>query len=230
MVLNQDIEELLVHTKDVICSVLSTAKRGTISKVQVKNVMENLRSVLDYSAQDIAKKLKENPKNGSLDDKVYFPYGQRKNHFDNSVKRNLRPLKTDLPILFDVLEAVQPYKSSDSWLVDLCILTNEAKHNNLTKTENQKTVSIRQGNAINISGASNVVMHNNYYNGQRLDDVYVKEGTVNVVKHAGGTEIIENNRIKFHGKEVEVAPFLEHCHNQLSALMTDIYAVLHSKA
>ncbi|MBE3798523.1 hypothetical protein HJ183_23815 [Vibrio parahaemolyticus] len=136
-----------------------------------------------------------------------------------------------LPDAYHLLESVQPFKSKDNWIVDLCSLTNEAKHNNLSKTKHQKSVSIKQGNFIHIEGATDVVLENNYANGQRLDDVYVNnDHEVRVVKHSGTTLITENNKIKFDGKEVEVAPFLRQCHSKIEQLSSELSRILRENA
>jgi len=228
---NKDVKQLLDHCNGEIENISEQAKNGEINKVILKNTLENMRSILDYVAQDILHKLKQNQKNKKLSEKVYFPYGQKESHFKNSVKKNLSSLKHDEPELYDLIEASQPFKSGDSWIVYLCLLTNEAKHNNLSKTKEQKSVSVKQGNFIHIEGGSNITLHNNYVNGIRQDDIHVdNNGEVTVVEHSGNTEITINNRIKFHGKELEIVPFLQNCHVKLHTLTNKIGVILHEKA
>ena len=83
---NNDITELLEHCATEINNLSEQAKIGAINKITVKNTLENLRSILDYMAQDILTKLKQN--NNKLPNKVYFPYGQKENHFKRSVNKN----------------------------------------------------------------------------------------------------------------------------------------------
>ncbi|KJR27824.1 hypothetical protein [Vibrio sp. S234-5] len=228
---NEDIKELLEHSKNEVNAIAEQSKQGTINKIAVKNVLENLRSILDYHSQDILNVLKAKVSNKKSPNKVYFPYGQKENHFKNSVKNNLPSLNEVLPEAYQLLESIQPFKSKDNWVVDLCSLTNEAKHNNLSKTKKQKSVSIRQGNFIHIDGATNVVLENNYVNGQRLDDVYVNNNhEVRIVKHSGTTLITENNKIKFDGKEIEVAPFLRQCHSKIEQFSSELSQILHKNA
>ncbi|MFM2058400.1 MAG: hypothetical protein RLY71_2785 [Pseudomonadota bacterium] len=218
---NQDIKNLLSHTKNEIECLKKQAQTGEINKIPLKNTLENLRSILDYHGKDISCKLKE--KRVVIPDKIYFPYGQRENHFKKSIDKNLPKLKDLNNCLYTVIENEQPFKSHDNWIVDLCLLTNEAKHNHLSKTESQKSIVIRQGNSIHIEGGRNIVLYNNYANGVRLDDVYVNNnGNVNVVKHSGTTLVIENRKIMFHGKSVEVIPFLGRCHEKITTLTYDI--------
>lgn len=224
---NEDIKELLEHSKNEVHLITEQSKQGVVNKVAIKNALENLRSVLDYHGQDILNVLKDKISGNKLPSKVYFPYGQKENHFKRSVKNNLPSLNEVLPEAYELIESIQPFKSKDNWIVDLCSLTNEAKHNNLTKTKHQKYVSIKQGNGIHIEGATNVVLENNYVNGKRQDDVYVNnKSEVRIVKHSGTTLITEHNKIKFDGKEVEVAPFLNKCHSNMEQLSNELSHIL----
>ncbi|PHQ24042.1 hypothetical protein CLH62_18170 [Marinobacter guineae] len=224
---NDDIRQLLVHCTDQIEGVEESISDGELNRILLKNTLENLRSVLDYLAQDIVIKLKTKPKNGNLSEKVYFPYGQRENHFNNSVKRNLPPLKEDEPKIYDLLESIQPFKSKDNWVVDLCSLTNDAKHNSLSKTESQENTVVEQKGFARIEGGRNVMMVGNYFNGVRQDDVFIDgDGNANVVRHSGTTLVTTNTRIKFHGKELEIVPFLNHCHKQITELSRNAGSLL----
>ncbi|QSX36495.1 hypothetical protein [Shewanella sedimentimangrovi] len=219
--MNPDISDLLIHTKSEIELLTQQSNNGEINKVSLKNILENLRSILDYHSEDISIKLKE--KQISVPDKVYFPYEQRENHFKKSIDKNLPKLKKINNNLYTVIENAQPFKAHDNWIIDLCSLTNEAKHNHLSKTENQKSVTVRQGNFIHIEGGRNITLYNNYANGVRLDDVFVdNNGEVNIVKHSDTTLVIEKHRIMFDGKSVEVIPFLNKCHEKMTTLTENI--------
>lgn len=224
---NDDIRQLLEHCDTEIKNIDKSIKNGELNKVLLKNTLENLRSTLDYLAKDILTKLKSSPSNNSLSEKVYFPYGQKHNHFKKSVQRNLPPLKKDDPQIYDLLESIQPFKSKNNWVVDLCSLTNDAKHNSLSKTETQKSTVVEQKGFARIEGGRNISMHNNYVNGVRQDDVFIdSNGGISIVKHSGTTIVTSNDRIKFHGKELEIIPFLTHCHLEIARLNKNIEPLL----
>lgn len=224
---NDDIRQLLEHCDGEISNIDKSIKEGALKKVSLKNTLENLRSILDYLAKDVLTKLKSNPSNKQLSDKVYFPYGQKENHFKKSVQRNLPPLRNDEPEIYNLLESIQPFKSKKNWVVDLCSLTNDAKHNSLSKTETQKSTVVEQKGFARIEGGRNVVMRNNYVNGVRQDDVFIDgNGGVNIVKHSGATIVTSNDRVKFHGKELEITPFLTHCHSEIAKLVKNIGPLL----
>ncbi|QYJ84207.1 hypothetical protein [Shewanella aegiceratis] len=221
---NRDIQELLDHAQNEISSISEQSRDGTINKVALKNTLENLRSVLDYAAQDMQCKLKSLVKN-RIPEKVYFPYGQRENHFKNSVKRNLPGLSEHMPSIYTMVQAMQPFKSCDPWLVDLCGLTNDAKHNNLNKTENRKSRIIFQGGMplVEVGEGAQVSMTGTRVNGVLQDDVFIDpDGTTRIRPVSGQTLITENNRIHFQGKEIEVVPFLEACYKNLSKFVDDL--------
>ncbi|MDF9390692.1 hypothetical protein EXZ60_18170 [Vibrio sp. 1151_11] len=221
---NQDIRDLLEHSRDEIVEICKQAESGEIKKVALKNTLENLRSVLDYAAQDIQSKLKTLTSK-KIPAKVYFPYGQRENHFNNSVKKNLPSLDATMPIVHKLLLDMQPFKSGDSWLVDLCSLTNDVKHNSLSKTENKKTKTIYQGGVpiVRVGTGSQVIMTGNRVNGVLQDDVTIhSDGSTEIKPVSGQTDIVENNMIQFHGKQMEVAPFLEKCFQNLSQFIEQL--------
>jgi len=226
---NGDIRQLLEHCTIEISNLSKTAGNGEINKVFLKNTLENLRSALDYLAKDILIKLKSNPnlQTKKLPEKTYFPYGQKENHFKKSIQRNLPFLKQSEPKVYDLLESIQPFRSKHNWVVDLCSLTNDAKHNNLSKIENQKNVIVEQKGIARIEGGRNVVMSNNYVNGVRQDDVFIDgNGEVNVEKYSETTIITSHNRIKFHGKELEIIPFLTYCEQEIKTLSVNIELLL----
>jgi hypothetical protein len=221
---NQDIQELLEHAQNEISTISEQSKNGTINKVSLKNTLENLRSVLDYAAQDMQSKLKTLT-NSKIPEKVYFPYGQRENHFKKSVKRNLPNLSDLMPSIHSLVHAMQPFKCGDPWLVDLCGLTNDAKHNNLSKTENKKSRTIHQGGMplVTFGEGSQVTMRGNRVNGVLQDDVVIDSGGTTSIRHVSGqTLITENNKLQFHGKQIEVAPFLETCYKNLAKFAGDL--------
>jgi hypothetical protein len=222
---SDDIRALFGQVSKTILDLTAQSTLGQIDKVLLKNSLENLRSVLDYAAQDVRKKQLAITGNKVGGNKVYFPYGQTESDFKSSIQRNLPNLRNDLPDVYLLLEDIQPHRSGDNWLVDLCKITNEVKHNGLSKTKNQKQITIMQP-GIHVSGR-NIVMSGNTYNGRRLDDVFVNSlGEVKIVENSGGTVVIVNNRIKFEGKELEVVPFITTCYKNLNYLIANLGSLL----
>lgn len=128
-----DIVELLSYVyKDIelIGEAYEAARKdedqSQILRPKIKSCFENLRSVLEYSAQDIwASYTKKN-------NSVYFPYGKDEHDFLNSVKKNLPALKEQRIDLFELVERLQPHSCGSDWLYELCRHTNFNKHNRLS--------------------------------------------------------------------------------------------------
>jgi len=219
---HEDINALLESSKKQKVELDKKISKREVDKVLLKNLLENYRSVLDYLAIDIGNSIQ------NKSTKIYFPYGQKENHFKKSIKRNLPNLKLKSIRLYDIIEQRQPFKSRDSWLTQLCELTNEAKHNNLTKTEKDQKEGLQIGRKVlrikDLSKIKGLTFLNNYLGGEKLSDMKIDNGKV--TKLSGGFEkIIFTNYeiIKFHGRDIEISPYLEKVHNEIFRLKNEIY-------
>jgi len=103
-------------------------------RVPVKNLMENLRSSLDYMAHDIYEYCcqaarsaagKPDPRN------IYFPYGRTEADFRSRVGSSLPDLLNNNSDVYDLIASIQPFRCNDGWLYDLCSILNEKKHDKL---------------------------------------------------------------------------------------------------
>ncbi len=111
-------------------------------RIPVKNLMENLRSALDYMAHDIyesccksfsAASGKSDPRN------IYFPYGKTDQDFRAGLGNSLPNLLSQNLYVYQLVESIQPFRSKDSWLYDLCSILNENKHDKLTAQVRSET-------------------------------------------------------------------------------------------
>src|SRR5512145_502440 len=94
-------------------------------RVPVKNLMENLRSALDYMAHDIYESCCQAARtaSGQPDPKnIYFPYGKTEADFKAGVGSSLPSLATLAPDIYKILLSIQPFACGDSWLCDLCVI------------------------------------------------------------------------------------------------------------
>lgn len=233
MLMNQkDINEILTQCKTDINTISTQCAGNSLNKVTLKNTLENMRSILDYLAKDINDSLKQN-KTYKGGDKVYFPYGQRENHFKKSIEKNLPNLSNLLPQVYAMIEKIQPYRLHDNWLIDLCELTNEVKHNQLSRTEERKSITINQGgiDIVQAGSLSEIIMTGNTINGVLQDDIHVgKDGSVNITKKVSdSTLVIESNSIYFNGKNIKISPFMTKCLSNLESLTSSIYQELPNK-
>ncbi len=103
-------------------------------RVPVKNLMENLRSSLDYMAHDIYEICCQSTRlaSGKPDPQnIYFPYGRTEADFKSGVSSSLPDLANNNPAVYDLIISIQPFRCNDSWLYDLCSILNEKKHDKL---------------------------------------------------------------------------------------------------
>ncbi|MBU1397629.1 MAG: hypothetical protein KKE00_12215, partial [Proteobacteria bacterium] len=111
-------------------------------KVDIKNILENLRSCLDYIARDVYDKFIH-----GTPGRLYFPIRHTPNEFQQAISRDYSGLDQSAPNLYTIIEQVQPY--NDPWLGKFNRLNNDNKHEDLveqTRTEYRRvTVSSKSG-------------------------------------------------------------------------------------
>ena len=147
------LDAAFVQHKQIAASYESALRNKSLDlRVPVKNVMENLRSALDYMAHDIYEVCCQ-PKraaNGLPDPKnIYFPYGRTEDDFKSRAGSSLPGIDTASPPVYKLLVSIQPFTCGDDWLYQMCSILNEKKHDRLTeqvRTETQThTIQGRQG-------------------------------------------------------------------------------------
>ena len=101
---DDDVKNLCEYEENRLVDIKKTYEQSLQNKdipvslrIDIKNNMENLRSALDYIAQDVNETIiipyrKKN--NMKLRRIIYFPYGQNEQDFNESIQRNLPDLKT----------------------------------------------------------------------------------------------------------------------------------------
>jgi hypothetical protein len=104
-------------------------------RVPVKNLMENLRSALDYMAHDIYEACCRGSRADagvSAPKNIYFPYGRTEQDFKSAIGKYLPRLEAYNRTVYNLVLSIQPFSSGDNWLHDLCSILNEKKHDKLT--------------------------------------------------------------------------------------------------
>ena len=220
-----DINELIDYSKSEL---IQLKKSDEISKVKVKNILENLRSALEYSAKEISKTQK-NSKN-----KVFFPYGENEENFKNSFKRNLPEIEINSN-LYQLIENIQNHKSGDNWLYLLCNATNIAKHNKgldiENKLEQSKKIKSIQTGGIHIRGGNNIYVSGNIYNGKRVPNFTLKDNNLNItdpgeIEIKIEFEITEDQKIVIKDIEQDLFDFIEKSVDQISYFINSLYKLL----
>jgi hypothetical protein len=117
-------------------------------RVDIKNACENLRSVLDYIAQDIRERYCPSaPANG----RFYFPILPDKPTFDRRIDEWLLGLRKAAPAVVAALESMQPFQRGQEWLGQFNQVNNDNKHRDLveqTRVERTETRVTGQGGQV----------------------------------------------------------------------------------
>jgi hypothetical protein len=114
-------------------------------RIDIKNVCENLRSVLDYLAADIRER---HCPAASASDRFYFPILPDKKTFNSRLNQWFPGLRQSAPAVASLLESAQPFQVGQAWLGQFNLLNNENKHGDLveqTRVETQQTRVTGQG-------------------------------------------------------------------------------------
>jgi len=135
MTRKNDIDALLGHSKvelEEIRKKYETSLRENVSpvlRVDIKNFCENLRSVLEYLAQDVRDKYCPTSKG-----RIYFPIASSLAEFKGNMQKWFPDLDKSVPDFWKYLESIQPYNGADRiWLGQFNRLNNENKHGSLVK-------------------------------------------------------------------------------------------------
>lgn len=110
-------------------------------KIDIKNLCENLRSVLDYLAKDIHDKYCTKSATG---ERFYFPILPDKTQFGAQMLRWFPNLQATRPDLHSYLESIQPYNSNKTkWLGIFNRVNNENKHGDLIEQTRSETKQVK---------------------------------------------------------------------------------------
>ncbi len=115
-------------------------------KVSIKNIFENLRSCLDYLAQDI---FETRCASAEKPDRLYFPIRATSRESVQAISKDYPNLQVTDRVVYDTLEAVQPFL--DPWLGQFNKLNNHNKHQDLveqTRTEARHVTVSRGGSSV----------------------------------------------------------------------------------
>lgn len=141
-----------------------------VLRTKVKSALEQLRSVLEYSAHELRNKYC-----GGLkpDDRVYFPYARTKSRFEKSREKFLPGLPAASAGAAAIVASIQPFACGDDWLIRLCDQVNFNKHQRLeTQVRvNSSESAYSVGGLVRVSGVgSRVTFANSFVDGIPLNE------------------------------------------------------------
>ena len=111
-------------------------------KVEIKNLFENLRSVLDYLANEIRESSTVNNQGSKI---FYFPILSDLASFEKRMDEWFPGLKNGNPNLYSYLLSIQPFQGQEQvWLKQFNDVNNENKHADLIEQtrEEQERVDV----------------------------------------------------------------------------------------
>lgn len=130
--------------------------------IEIKNLMENLRSALEFTAHGLFKKYGYSD---AAKQKTYFPYSldnQTKEQFlkSNRIKKCIPGINASRP---DVVEKITSYQHfadiNNRWLPIFMELNNENKHQQLTPQGREESKELRissEGSSISMKGGASI--------------------------------------------------------------------------
>ncbi|HCR1968230.1 TPA: hypothetical protein ONC61_001883 [Enterobacter hormaechei subsp. xiangfangensis] len=205
-------------------------KTQQIRPVKVKSMLEHLRSSLEYVANDAYDKYVSPVP--SKRPKIFFPYGEQK-FIDNFFTQKLKINPPSSSPLYEVFNSIQDFRTGEDTLTMMCNLTNKVKHRKpipLEEESSVKDINVRiDGFGIfNVANPNRVVFKNNSINGQKLEDFTFENGKLERTGNGIPVNIVitEDKKIRFHGEDYEVVPFIESCLIRLRIFINEAYDVL----
>ncbi|HGH4719131.1 hypothetical protein [Enterobacter hormaechei] len=201
-----------------------------IRPVKVKSILEHLRSSLEYVANDTYDKYVTPPP--AKRPRIYFPYGDQ-SRIDKFFTRELNVNPPSSSPLYEIFNSIQDFRTGDNAFTMMCNLTNEVKHRKPIPLEEDSTikdVSVNVEGLGLIKGDRNLIINfkGNYLNGERIEDFTYKNGILENIGNGIPVNIVitEEKKIRFHGIEYEVIPFIEICLKRIRAVVNEAYEAL----
>lgn len=182
-----------------------------LKPVKIKSILEHLRSSLEYVANDTYDIYK--PHTSSSRPKIYFPYGKRE-IIDKFFKTKIGINDLESSEIYHIYNSIQGYSTGEEWLNMMCKLTNDAKHRKPISLKEEIssdiTVSANGFNLLTASNVSTVIFKDITVDGVKYSDFHLENGVLNDAENGAPLNftLTGDKKIKFHGEEYEVIPFL----------------------
>lgn len=237
----EDAAELVNHAKQTLPKIKQAYDESLheqtvkpVLLIEIKNLMENLRSALDFSAYGLfdvyGSSATSNPR-------IYFPYAtlnQTQAQFQsaNRIEKSIRGITALRPDIVARIEAYQHYSDpSNRWLPLFMALINENKHQHLTpQTRHEKrglriesggaAIELGPGASIDIgSGASISIGNVQIPGGQQISGKNPAQ-----IFGSGQQTVIVWVSFTFDSNGEEVLPFLETAVNKIDTIVTELAA------
>jgi len=200
--------------------------------IEIKNLMENLRSALDFAAHGLFNKYGDQTKSKS---KIYFPHAtenQSKSDFQNQnrIEKCIPGLSVSRPDIVTKIESYQYFSDpSNIWLPKFMDLCNENKHQQLTPQERREVKQLKltsggtsiilgEGAFISMGSGTQIRMGRMIIPGGQKFNVNNPPVTIG----PGTKEIITWISFHFSSNNQPVIPFLKQCVDGIKKIIEEL--------
>jgi hypothetical protein len=225
--------ELLTYVR-VLASEFELIKEKAKTDIEIQEIFKpkvytsivSLRTCLDYLALDLYEFLKRTNSRTRVVKRVYFPYGKDESSFKLNTEKNLPGLFDNQIEIYKLLNAIQSYNQTDSWLVNICELSNELKHNELLEQQKVQGKEVNLFNGLFIVRGQNMQISDNYLNGVvQSKPILIKNGKL--VSYLTGKEkdisVTDWTGFIFKDHSVDVISLISKAIEGIDNLTTEIY-------
>jgi len=219
-----DALELVKHAKNELNKVKKSYEQSLHKKsiepkllIEIKNLMENLRSALDFTAHGLFNKY-GNSKKSNVN--IYFPYateGQSSADFQkqNRIERCIPGLSSSRPDIVAKIESYQHFSDPNNrWLPQFMDLNNE----NLKLRSGGTSISVGQGASITVGSGARIRVGGMVIPGGQKFDVNNPPATIG----PGTKEVITWVSSHFSSNNQPVIPFLKQCINGIENIVKEL--------
>lgn len=237
MMRKQGIDELLDDVKETISIIDREYERTNedlsvkeLLKIKIKHALEDMRSCLDYIANDIYDELIY--VDGTKKIAIHFPYGKDENSYKSMTGRYFKGLESKNEKLYDAIISIQPFRCGSMWLYNLCKMTNTNKHEDLI---GQKRITKAKLNIAgmgiamfeNFSGNENITFSGCNFNGiEQEDDIFIKNGKINAGNNEDIVDFKLNTEFYFENTDINCIKLVKDSYLGISKLVDEVYKIL----
>ncbi|QKJ51593.1 hypothetical protein G9396_15455 [Providencia rettgeri] len=205
--------DLLNEVKEILENMKQS---NDIKPVKIKASLEHLRSALEYVTNDTFDSV--SPTRRTNRDNIYFPYGKRQ-FINDFFEKKLRLINFQSTRLYLLFNSIQDYTSDNDGLVMMCKLTNQIKHQKPANLNKEEVVTGASFSAAGFPIAkvegigSSLSIGKIVLNGEEYQGFSYNKGVVNFSDRGLPINMVltKDKKIKFHGTEYEVIPFIDKC-------------------
>ncbi len=200
-------------------------------KVKIKHALEDLRSCLDYCANDIYDRFYYDS-TVSKRPNIYFPYGKNQNDFLSMLGMSFKNLERKNKAVYDEIISIQSFNCTEAWLYDLCSITNTNKHLTLLgQTRKSKAeLKVNDLGIIGFDGAGEgctVVLSGCTFNGvKQNEDIIIQDGRAHISDKDRDIVFEIDTQFYISGTDIDCIKLLKDSYKGITGFVNNLYRVM----